>query len=64
MEVLGASQNIPLERSSKGGPSKQWGCRVPLPQAFGKDGSACRAVPAQLLMKKKSLFRALKWREL
>lgn len=52
MEVMGASQNIPLERSSKRGPSKQWGCRVPLPQPSGKDGGACRAVSAQFLIKK------------
>lgn len=52
MEVLGASQNIPLERSSQKGLSKQWGCCAPLPQPSGKDGSTCKAVSAQLLMKK------------
>lgn len=52
MEVLGASQNILLERSSQKGPSKQWGCCGPLPQPSGKDGSTCKAVSAQLLMTK------------
>lgn len=52
MEVLGASQNIPLESSSQRGPSKQRGCCVPLPQHSGKDGRTCKAVSAQLLMKK------------
>lgn len=52
MEMLGASQNIPLGRSSQRGPSKQWSCCFPLPQPSGKDGSACKAVSAQLLMEK------------
>lgn len=52
MEAMGASQNIPLERSSQRGPSKQQDDCVPLPQPSGKDGSAFKAVSAQLWMKK------------